>query len=77
MSEISDLLQQKAGLSPEQAQQVEQLITSHLLSRVPSEFQGMLGSVLGTSAGADGQPAASGGLSGLLGQATSLFGHKS
>lgn len=76
MSEISDLLQQKAGLSPEQAQQVEQLVTEHLLSRVPPEFQSILGSVLGTGAGAEGQPAASGGLGSLLGEATSLFGHR-
>jgi hypothetical protein len=78
MSEITDLLQQKVGLSPEQAQQVEQLVTQHLMSRVPSEFQGILGGVLGSGAGAEGQPSAgSGGLSGLLSQATSLFGSKS
>lgn len=75
MSEIADLLQQKAGLSPDQAQQVEQLVVSHLMSRVPSEFQGMLGSVLG--GGAAGQPAASGGgLGSLLSEASTLFGHR-
>jgi hypothetical protein len=74
MSEITDLLQQRAGLSPDQAQQVEQLITEHLLTRVPPEFQGILSSVLGT--GAQGQPAASGGLGSLLSEATTLFGHR-
>lgn len=77
MSVIADLLQQKVGLSPDQAQQAEQVVTQHLTSNVPSEFQGILGSVLGTGAAADAaQPAAaeSGGLSSLLGAATSLFG---
>ena len=75
MSMIADLLQQKVGLSPDQAQQAEQVVTEHLMSKVPSEFQGMLGSVLGTGA-AEGQPAAaeSGGLGSLLGAAPSLFG---
>jgi hypothetical protein len=73
MAMIADLLQQKAGLSPDQAQLAEQVVSEHLASRVPPEFQGMLGSVLGTSAAA-GQPADSGGLGGLLGEATKLFG---
>jgi uncharacterized protein YidB (DUF937 family) len=73
MSEVSDMLQQKAGLSPEQAQMVEQLVSEHLLSRVPPEFQGILGSLIGS--GATGQAAASsGGLGGLLDEASSLFG---
>ena len=74
MSEITDLLQQKAGLSPDQAQQVEQLVIQHLLTRVPPQFQGIVSSVLGP--GATGQPQASGGLGSLLGEAESLFGHK-
>ncbi len=74
MAMIADLLQQKAGLSPEQAQLAEQVVVEHISSRVPPEFQGMLSSVLGTGAAA-GQPAAeSGGLGGLLGEATKLFG---
>lgn len=79
MSVISDLLQQKVGLSPDQAQQAEQVVTEHIMSKIPSEFQGILGSVLGSgTATAEGQPAAaeSGGLSSLLGAATSLFGGK-
>ena len=78
MSEITDLLEQKAGLSPEQAQQVEQIVTQHLLSRVPSEFQGVLGSVLGSGGNAAGGSTAgqSGGFGGLLSEATSLFGNK-
>lgn len=75
MSELTDLLQQKAGLSPEQAQQVEQLVSQHLMSRVPTEFQGILGSVIGSGGTGESQ-AASGGLGGLLGEATSLFGSK-
>ena len=75
MGEISDLLQQKAGLSPDKAQEVEQVVVEYIQSKVPSEFQGMLGSVLGTGS-ADGQAASSGGLGGLLGAASSLFGSK-
>ncbi len=74
MGMIADLLQQKAGLSPDQAQLAEQVVVEHITSRVPSEFQGMLGPILGTGAAA-GQPAAdSGGMGGLLGEATKLFG---
>lgn len=79
MSEIANLLQQKAGLSPEKAQEVEQVVIQHIMSRVPSEFQGVLGSVLGTGAtSAEGEtaPTESGGMSSLLGAATSLFGNK-
>ena len=73
MSMIADLLQEKVGLSPEQAQQAEQVVLELIMSKVPSEFQGMLGGMLGTGA-TEGQPAAEGGLSGLLGAASSLFG---
>jgi hypothetical protein len=75
MGEISDLLQQKAGLSPDKAQEVEQVVVEYITSKVPPEFQGMLGSVLGEGS-ADGQQAQSGGLSSLLGEASSLFGNK-
>ncbi len=77
MGEIAEILQQKVGLSPDQASQAEQVIVQHITSRVPSEFQGVLGSVLGSGAGSgDGQaaPAESGGLGSLLGEASSLFG---
>jgi hypothetical protein len=66
MSEISDILQQKAGLSPDQAQQVEQLIVQAVLSKVPTEFQGPLSAVLG---GGGSGAATAGGLGGLMGMA--------
>jgi len=75
MSEVTDLLQQKAGLSPDQAQLVEQLVAQHLMTRVPSEFQGILGSFIGGGAGASSAPAG-GGLGSLLSEASSLFGSK-
>jgi hypothetical protein len=75
MGEISDLLQSRAGLSPDKAQEVEQIVVEYVQSKVPSEFQGMLGSALGVSS-ADGQSTESGGLGGLLGEASSLFGSK-
>lgn len=77
MSEITDLLEQKAGLSPDKAQEVEQIVLQHIGSRIPPEFQGIFNSVVGGQAPADGQPAASGGgISSLLGAATSFFGNK-
>jgi hypothetical protein len=78
MSVITDMLEQKAGLSPDKAQEVEQLVLSHVMSRVPPEFQGILSSALGGAAPTqDGQPASSGGLGSLLGEASSLFGNRS
>jgi hypothetical protein len=75
MNEIAQLLQEKAGLSPEQSQEVAQAIIGLIKSKVPTEFQGMLGSVLGGEApAADGQTAEAGGLGGLLGAAEGLFG---
>jgi len=76
MGEISDLLQQKAGLSADQADQAEQVVIELVKSKVPAEFQGVLGSLLGGGdAGTADQPAA-GGLGGLLGAAEGLFGNK-
>jgi hypothetical protein len=75
MSELTDLLEQKAGLSPEQAQQVEQLVAQHLMSRVPPEFQGILGSVIGSGSAPATQPSG-GGFGGMLSEAESLFGNK-
>jgi hypothetical protein len=79
MSAITDLLEQKAGLSPDKAQEVEQLVLSHVMTCVPPEFQGMLSSAIGCAApaAADGQPASEGGLGSLLGEASSLFGKRS
>jgi hypothetical protein len=76
MSEIADLLQQKAGLSPEKSQEVEQIVVEHIMARVPPEFQGIVGSALGAGvATPDGQPAAeSGGLGGMLSEVSGLFG---
>jgi len=77
MSEIAILLQQKAGLSPEKSEEVEQIVIEHIMARVPPQFQGILGSVLGTGAtSTDGasEVAESGGLSGMLGAVTGMFG---
>lgn len=75
MGEISELLQNKVGLGPEQSQEAEKLILDLVISKVPTEFQGALGSVLGAGS-AQGQPAESGGLGGLLNAAEGLFGNK-
>lgn len=78
MSEITDLLEQRAGLSPDKAQEVEQLVLQYFGSKVPPQFQGIFNSMLGGGASADGQPAApaEGGLGGLLGEAEGFFGNK-
>ena len=56
MSEITDLLEQKAGLSPDKAQEVEQIVLQHLGSRIPPEFQGTFNSLLGGGASAEANP---------------------
>jgi hypothetical protein len=77
MSEIAVLLQQKAGLSPEKSAEVEQIVVSHLMERVPPQFQGIVTSVLGPGTPAvEGQPAESGGLGSILGAVSGLFGSK-
>lgn len=76
MSEISELLQQRFGLSADQAQEAERAILDLVKSKVPPQFQGVLDSVLGQSAG-DGTATAStesGGLGGFLGAAEGLLG---
>lgn len=68
MNEISQLLQQKFGLSPDQAQEAERAILALIRSKVPAQFQGIADSLLGSGLTADapGAEAASGGLGGSL-----------
>jgi hypothetical protein len=73
MNEISELLQQRFGLSADQAQEAERAILDLIKSKVPPQFQGIVDSFLGQSAG-DGAAAASTESGGLLGAAESLFG---
>jgi hypothetical protein len=78
MGEIAQLLQQKVGLSDEQSQQAESAVIEFVKSRVPEQFQGMLGTVLGAeqggAAGGDASAGGSGELGSLLGAAEGLFG---
>jgi hypothetical protein len=77
MGEISTLLQQKVGLSQEQADASETEVVTLIRARVPSQFQGMVDSFLGGGQPAGGeQPASSaiGGLGGLLGAAEGMMG---
>ena len=83
MNEISQLLQQRFGLSADQAQEAETAILNLVRSKVPASFQGMFDSVVGQGGGqaqADGQ-SESGGQGGelgsLLGSAESMLGMKS
>ena len=78
MNEISQLLQQRFGMSADQAQQAESAILELVKSKVPPQFQGMVDSFLGQSqASADGNSSSGGELGSLLGAAESMFGVKS
>jgi hypothetical protein len=53
-NEIAQLLQQKFGLSPDQAQEAEGAILDLIRSKVPPQFQGIVNTLLSS-----GQPAGS------------------
>jgi hypothetical protein len=73
MNEIAELLQQKVGLSPEQAQEAAQAIMGLIQSKIPANMQGMVMPLLGMQGG---QAADSGGLGGLLGSVEGMLGNK-
>jgi hypothetical protein len=75
MDEIVQLLQEKTGLSADESRELAQLLVDLIKSKVPVEFQGIVGSVLGGQTSADGQQAAGGaGIGGLLGELGGMFG---
>jgi hypothetical protein len=77
MNEISQLLQQRFGMSAEQAQEAENAILGLIRSKVPAQFQGIFDQLTGQpGVQADGSAPATG-LGGLLGAAEGLFGVKS
>jgi hypothetical protein len=76
MNEISQLLQQRFGLSPEQAQEAERAILELIQSKVPAQFQGIVSSYLGSAQPAGSPAPAAGGLGGLLGEAEGLLGNR-
>jgi hypothetical protein len=76
MNEIVELLQQKANLSPDQAQEVATAIVGLIKSKVPTEFQGMVDQFLGGGGTQQAGSSALGGLGGLLGAAEGMFGSK-
>lgn len=75
MSEISQLLQQRFGLSEDQAQEAERAVIDLLKSKVPQQYQGILDPLLGSNPGANqaAAPAESGGMSGILTAAEGLL----
>ena len=73
MNEIAELLQQRFGLSADQAQEAEGAILDLIKSKVPQQFQGFVDSFLGQSSG-DASAAASTESGGLLSAAEGLFG---
>lgn len=77
MNEIAQLLQQRFGLSPDQAQEAERAILGLVKSKVPEQFQGLVDSFLGSQQpAASGQPEsapATGGFGSLLGAAEGLL----
>ena len=74
MNEIAQLLQQKVGLSPEQAQEAAQAIIGLIQSKIPAYLQGIVMPLLGGDA--SGAQAGSGGLGSLLGSVEGMFGSK-
>jgi hypothetical protein len=78
LKEISQLLQQRFGMSADQAQQAENAILDLVKSKVPPQFRGILDSVLGQGqVGGDGNSSGGGELGSLIGAAEGLFGAKS
>jgi len=81
MNEIAELIHEKTGLSEEESAQLARSILGLIVSKLPTEVQGMVSPFLnGGSAGSDGQTQAEGQggeLGSILGVAESLFGgHK-
>jgi len=76
MNEISQLLQQRFGMSPDQAQEAEGAILSLVRSKVPAQFQGIFDQLVGQQSAQGDATAQSGGIGGLLGEAESLLGVK-
>jgi hypothetical protein len=79
MNEISQLLQQRFGLSPDQAQEAENAVLELIKSKIPPQFQGIADSFLGGQSQAQGDGATtasteSGGFGGLLNAAEGLLG---
>lgn len=72
MNELTELLQQKAGLSPDQAQAAAQAIASFIASKIPASMQAEVLPLLGLQTGG----ADAGGMSGLLGSVEGLLGGK-
>ena len=77
MNEISQLLQQRFGLSADQAQEAENAILGLVKAKVPAQFQGIFDSLIGQTGGQQDPNAQSGGLGSLLGAAEGLLGMKS
>ncbi len=76
MNEISQLLQQRFGMSPDQAQEAESAILGLVRNKVPTQFQGIFDQILGQQSGQADSSAQSGGAGGFLGEAESLLGVK-
>jgi hypothetical protein len=79
MNEIAQLLQERFGLSPDQAQEAERAILGLIQSKVPTQFQGIVSSFFGNAqpAATEGHAApASGGLGGLLNEAEGFLGSR-
>jgi hypothetical protein len=79
MNEIAQLLQERFGLTPDQALEAERAILGLIRSKVPAQFQGIVGSFLGSAqpVASPGEAApASGGMDGLLSEAEGLLGNR-
>jgi hypothetical protein len=78
MNEISQLLQQRFGMSADQAQQAENAILELVRSKVPAQFQGVFDSLMSQGqTGSDGSSSGGGELGNLIGAAESFLGTRS
>lgn len=76
MNEISQLLQQRFGMSADQAQEAENAILGLIRAKVPAQFQGIFDQLVGQQGGQADTSAPASGLGGLLGEAEGLLGVK-
>lgn len=67
MDEIVQILQDRAGLSPDQAHEVAQALVDVIEAKVPDQFKGIIGMILGGQQAGGAQPAGIGGLLSELG----------
>lgn len=75
MNEIAQLLQQRFGMSEDQAQEAGRAVMEMIQSRLPEQYRGMLSPLVGSgeAMGAEREPGA---VSSVMGTASGLLGNR-